>query len=99
MRFAGTWKLTIATPIGEQAVLLEITERDGLIQGRATQGAEVSELINPKLEDDHLTWTQQITRPMRLTLKFDVTVNGTTMRGTAKAGFLPSASLTGERLS
>jgi hypothetical protein len=98
MLFTGTWSITIATPIGRQSVILEINEREGLIQGCATQGAEVSEFINPKLEDEHLVWTQQITKPMRLTLKFDVTIHEGKMSGTAKAGFLPSSALTGVRV-
>jgi hypothetical protein len=97
MSFDGKWQVSIATPIGKQSVLFEITTENGVIQGRATQGAETISFY-PTLQNEHLTWTQSITRPLRLTLAFDVWLDGSTMKGTAKAGFLPSSSLVGERL-
>jgi hypothetical protein len=36
---------------------------------------------------------------MKLTLKFDVTVDGDTMTGTSKAGILPSSKVNGTRVS
>ncbi len=99
MIFDGTWNITIATPIGKQSVVLEISTRDGDVRGTATQGAEVVPFIDPAVNGDRLTWTQSVTRPMRLSVKFDVTVNGATMTGTAKAGFLPTSKLTGARMA
>ena len=40
-----------------------------------------------------------MTRPLRLTLRFDVTLDlSDTMTGTAKAGILPTSKLTGVRV-
>lgn len=98
MSFVGRWQVRIATPIGEQQVLLVIEAQGGSLRGAATQGAETI-LFSPTLRGERLTWTQSITRPLRLTLAFEVWLDGGVMRGTAKAGFLPSASLVGERVS
>jgi hypothetical protein len=98
MIFEGTWTVCIATPIGKQSVVLEIFNQEGAIKGLAKQGTEVVEFISPALKDNHLTWTQQITKPLRLTIKFDVTSEENTMQGTAKAGYFPASALTGERL-
>ena len=46
---------------------------------------------------DRLTWTQAVTTPMKLTLKFDVTIEGDTMTGTSKAGIFPASKVTGTR--
>jgi hypothetical protein len=97
MNFDGTWQVTISTPIGKQSVVFEIVTQNGTIEGKATQGSEVSLFENLSLKDGHLTWTQKITKPMRLTLAFDVSLEEGKLRGTAKAGFLPSSSLVGER--
>jgi hypothetical protein len=99
MIFDGTWNITIATPIGKQSVVLEISSHDGDVRGTARQGEEVVPFIDPVVDGDRLTWTQNVTRPMRLSLKFDVTVDGATMTGTAKAGFLPTSKLTGARIA
>jgi hypothetical protein len=46
-----------------------------------------------------VTWTQDVTKPMQLSLKFEVTIDGDQMIGTAKAGFLPAAKIAGARAS
>jgi hypothetical protein len=99
MIFDGTWNITIATPIGKQSVVLEISTHDGNVRGTARQGEEVVPFIDPVVDGDRLTWTQDVTRPLRLRLKFDVTVDGATMTGTAKAGVLPASRLTGARIA
>lgn len=99
MIFDGTWNIVIATPIGKQSVVLDISTRDGTVQGTARQGEEVVPLLDPVIDGQRLCWTQNVTRPLRLSLRFDVTVEGSTMTGTAKAGILPTSKLTGQRVS
>jgi len=93
----GTWDVTIATPMGRQAVVYEFGVPDGVPIGTATQGAETTALGDLAVSGNRLTWTQHITKPMRLTLRFDATVEGDAMTGTAKAGVLPSSKLNGAR--
>lgn len=99
MSITGSWKVTISTPIGKQFVVLEISERDGTITGIAKGDAESVPMLNPVLVGNRLTWTQSITRPMRLHLTFDVTFDGDTLSGTSKAGMLPSSKVTGTRVA
>lgn len=99
MIFDGTWNVIIATPIGKQSVVLEISTHEGNVRGVARQGEQVVQLVDPVVDGDRLTWTQNVTKPLRLSLKFDVTVKGATMTGTAKAGPLPTSKLTGERVA
>lgn len=99
MAITGTWQLRIATPIGTQAVVLELTEHGGTIVGLAKGAAETTPLLDPVLEGNRLTWAQSITRPMRLNLKFDVTIEGDTLTGTSKAGKLPASKVTGTRVA
>ncbi|MFC9774357.1 DJ-1/PfpI family protein [Paenibacillus chitinolyticus] len=97
--FDGDWDTTIATPVGKLQIKLSITTQNGTIQGKAIQGKEIVEFLNPALEGDKLTWMLPITKPMRLNLKFEVSAHGDEMTGTAKAGMLPSSKLTGNRIS
>jgi hypothetical protein len=100
MSVAGKWNLVIVTPIGKQAVVLELRETgDGGIAGVAVGSAETTALLEARLDGDTLTWRQAITRPMRLNLAFEVTIAGDTMQGIAKAGRLPGSKVTGTRLS
>ena len=38
MSVAGVWNITIATPIGTQSVVLDLTEGGGVVAGVATSG-------------------------------------------------------------
>ncbi|MCY9691412.1 DJ-1/PfpI family protein [Paenibacillus alginolyticus] len=97
--FDGDWDTTIATPVGKLEVRLSITTSNGMILGKATQGSETVEFINPVLQNNKLTWSLRITKPMRLNLKFEVTADGEHMTGIARAGILPASKLTGKRVS
>ncbi len=98
MSVAGAWRITIATPIGKQAVVLALTETDGVITGVARGEAEETPLIDPVLDGNRLTWSQSITKPLRLNLRFEVTIDGDALTGTSKAGRLPTSKVTGTRV-
>ena len=98
MSLTGIWNINISTPIGTQSVVLELTESDGIVAGIAKRDAESTPLINPVLDGNRLTWKQSITRPMRLNLTFDVTIDGDTLTGTSKAVMLPTSKVTGTRI-
>ena len=97
--FAGTWDVTIDTPIGTLAVVFDITEENGAIQGIARSDDETVDFLDPVADGNQLTWTQEVTTPMRLTLKFEVTVEGDTMAGTSKAPMIPASKVSGTRTS
>lgn len=97
MSFEGNWQIEIATPIGKQVVDLKIADRDGIVSGTATQGDETVDLIDPVVDGDTIRWSQQITKPMRMKIKFSLTRDGDTLSGSAKPGILPSSAVTGAR--
>jgi hypothetical protein len=95
----GIWDLIIDTPIGKQYAALDLSIEDGELRGVARDQRHAEEIVLTGLELDgnRLTWAQSITRPMRLNLGFDVTVDGDRMLGRAKAGRLPSSQVAGRR--
>ena len=98
--FAGSWDVTIATPIGEIAVVFEITEENGTIRGIARSEEETVEFVDPVAEGHRLTWSQKVTTPIPLNLKFDMTVEGDTMTGTSNpGGMMPASKVNGVRSS
>ncbi len=98
MSLTGTWNLRISTPIGVQSAVLELTENDGVAAGVAKTSAETLPLINPVLHGTQLTWRLAITKPVRMTPTYDVTIDGDTLTGTVKVGILPPSSVTGTRV-
>jgi hypothetical protein len=91
--------VTIDTPIGKMAVVFDITEDAGAIHGIARSEAETVDFIDPVADGNHLTWSQDVTTPMRLNLNFEVTVEGETMTGTSRPGLFPPSKLYGSRTS
>lgn len=97
MSVEGIWNLSVSTPIGKIKAVVELREQDGILTGAAHGAGEDVPLSDITLDGDRLTWKQAITKPMRLNLAFDVTVDGDTLQGTSKAGRLPASKVTGER--
>jgi hypothetical protein len=99
---AGTWALTIATPIGKLPVTLELTREAGLLHGTAEGRGETVDLhdlvATPGPDGVRLAWNQQVTKPIRLNLSFDVLVTADAMTGHSKAGRLPRSTVTGSRI-
>ncbi len=95
--FVGTWDATLTTPIGIMQVVFDITETDGVLGGVARSDAEAVDILDAATDGARMTWTQHVTTPMRLTLKFDVTVEGDEMTGSYKAGILPTSSVKATR--
>ncbi|MFG2819122.1 hypothetical protein ACGFX4_06790 [Kitasatospora sp. NPDC048365] len=97
MSVAGTWDLSIATPIGRLDAVVDLREQGGTLTGIAHGAGEDVPLTDLVLDDDRLTWKQAVTKPLRLNLAFDLTVTGDTLHGTSKAGRLPASKVTGTR--
>ena len=95
--FEGTWDVTIDTPIAKIIAVFEISEQDGTITGVARTKDEVVDFYDVVADGNQLTWLQDVTTPMKLKLKFDVTVDGDTTTGTSKAGIFPASKLQGTR--
>lgn len=93
----GIWDLSLATPIGSMTAVVELREQDGTLHGTAFGSGEEVTLREITVDGSRLTWKQSITKPIRLNLTFDVSVDGDTMTGTSKAGLLPSSKVSGRR--
>ncbi|MEU6264103.1 hypothetical protein [Saccharopolyspora shandongensis] len=97
MSVEGIWDLSISTPIGRIKAVVDLRREAGGLTGVAHGAGEEAPLGDVVLDGDRLTWHQAITKPLRLNLAFDVTVDGDTLQGTSKAGRLPASKVTGER--
>lgn len=96
---AERWALGIATPIGRQEAVVVHRDEPGRLVGEAVGTHETVPLRDLVRDGDRLTWSQRITRPMRLDLTVEVTTDGDRLTGTARAGRLPASRVTGRRLA
>ena len=98
MTIGGRWQLEIRTPIGRQHATVEFSDTTQGWVGVAHGDDGDTSLTDVDVVGERLTWSQSITRPMRLDLRFDVTVHGDTLTGVSKAGRLPKSQVTGTRV-
>ena len=90
----GTWRLRMSTPIGPIEADYEFTRTGDHLTGTA-DGTPLENLeAHP---GDRYTWSQRITKPLRLNLTYDVTVTGDDLTGESRAGRLPRTEVTGRR--
>lgn len=102
MSAEGTWSLTIDTPLGKQQARMQLTvQPDGAWHGTAVdlKSGELVALTDVTVRGDAVTYRQSITKPMRLHLVFDLTVDGDRLSGKAKAGRLPGSKVSGDRVT
>ena len=97
----GTWDVRLRTPIGTLDAHYTFTEEGGVLTGTASGQGESSVLadlaVEPTADGERVTWSQKVTRPMRLNLDFDVLATGDTLTGHSRAGRLPRSQVTGSR--
>ena len=100
MSLTGKWNLSIATPMGEQKVELELVQDGDQVSGVSRNDLEgETPMVDPVLNGNKLTWKSNITRPIKVTATMEITFNGDLVTGTAKAGMFPAAKVVGQRAS
>jgi hypothetical protein len=97
MSVEGFWNVAIRTPLGTRRTVLELFTADGVLQGISRGEKEQLTLEELTRDGNRLSWSQHITKPMRMVLSFDVVIEGDDMTGTASGGPMPSAKVSGSR--
>lgn len=92
----GSWDCTVKSPLGDQKLTLAITSDGGTFSGTAS-GAMGSSDVSGTVAGDTLTWQQQVSVPMPMSLDCTATVSGDSVSGDVKAGAFGSFPLTGTR--
>jgi carbon-monoxide dehydrogenase large subunit len=96
-RVDGAWKMVLATAMGPQEMVGHFATNGSVLTGKleSPQGSQEFEGV---VDGNHLKWEMKVTKPMPLTLKYELTIDGDALTGKAKLGFFGTAKVTGERL-
>jgi hypothetical protein len=92
----GSWDCTVKSPLGDQKLTLTVRSEGATFTGNAS-GAMGSADVNGQVEGDTISWQQQVSVPMSMTLDCKATADGDTLTGTVGAGAFGSFPLTGTR--
>ena len=101
MSAEGTWNTIVDTPMGKQQAKLVLTQTGDGWEGNsvAQQTGEDISLNDIVVNGNDVSWQQTVTKPMKLNVKCNVTIDGDKFTGKAKAGMFPAMTMTGERAS
>lgn len=92
----GTWKMVLATPMGPQEMLGHFATQGSVLKG-TLESPQGSQDFTGVVNGNQLKWEMKIAKPMPMTLKYDLTIEGTTLTGKAKLGMFGTAKVTGQR--
>lgn len=96
---AGQWTVTVKSPTGPMATTLVLECNDGKLTGTQSGEGSTTVIDQVRFDNGNLVWTNQITKPMKLKLEFSGVVEGSTMAGKVKTGFMGSFSFTGVKVT
>ncbi len=97
MSYAGTWNLTMQTPMGNRDVSVSLTEDGGALTGTASADGNSNEIGNGRVEGGKAMFDVDVTNPMPLTLSFELEADGDNISGNCKLGMFGNAPVSGSK--
>jgi len=92
----GSWDCTVKSPLGDQKMTVTVKTEGSTWSGKVS-GAMGSSDVSGEVSGNTITWKQQMTVPMPMTLDCEATADGDTLTGTVAAGAFGSFPLNGKR--
>lgn len=93
-----TWNLTIQTPIGPQASVATFVRNGQTLSGRIDGKIGGEEITEGHIDGDTLTWVNDVKKPAKIKLSFEVTVTDAVLAGKVKMGLFGAFNVSGERI-
>jgi hypothetical protein len=96
----GIWDCIVVSPGGKEPHILTMqTQEDGTLTGTMAnpKNGQVMELKDGRVTGQKLTWTMQLVKPFKLTLKIELDVDGNTLKGYGGAMLVGKAPITGTK--
>lgn len=90
----GEWTVTVKGPTGAMDSTLVLETVNGVITGAQTGEGTTTEIDEATYDNGDIFWINQIKKPMKMKLQFKGKVEGNTMSGKVKAGFMGSFPFT-----
>jgi carbon-monoxide dehydrogenase large subunit len=92
----GMWKFVLASPVGPQYFKGRLATNGDVLTGIFYMNSDEAHFTGT-VSGNNLKWDLKVTKPMSITLKYDVQVEGDKLAGKVKMGFFGTSKLTGER--
>lgn len=93
----GEWKIVILSPMGPQEMTARFETAGSALNGEL-KSPEGSQGFTGTVSGNRLQFDLHVEKPMKITLKYDIVIEGAVLGGKVKMGMLGTAKLKGERL-
>lgn len=93
----GKWNCTVESPMGAQDFVLTVRRDGDRFAGSAEGSIGGKDIPDGSVDGATLRWTMHVSKPIPVTLACTATIDGDTLAGHVKAGFLGSYPITGTR--
>ena len=90
----GTWKLVVKGPTGPQPTLLVIERSGEALAGTQSGQGSTTFVTEVQIDGRRVSWTNHVTRPIKIRVTFTGEITGHRMSGTCKTGFMGSYPFT-----
>jgi hypothetical protein len=97
MALDGRWDAVSKTPMGDMPTTFEFSTADGSLSGTVTVQGHTLPIDSGSVDGDDVTFAVQATQPMKMKLKYSLTVRGDSIDGKVKPGMMPSRNVSGTR--
>jgi hypothetical protein len=97
MSVDGTWNITFESPLGSQEGQLILTTSGNTLTGKIKSELGESDISNGTVNGNEISWTIEVTEPVKLSIVNTGTIDGDKLSGTAKLGDLGDATFNGAR--
>lgn len=92
----GDWDMVLSTPMGPQEIVAHF-ETDGTSLRGELRSDQGNQDFEGTVEGNRLLFDLKVTKPMKITLKYELSLEGDTAVGTCKMGMFGKAKVRGRR--
>lgn len=95
-RVDGDWKMVLATPMGPQEMTGHFETSGSSLTGYL-ESPEGRQGFDGQVDGNRVKFDLKVEKPMKITLKYDLAIDGDALSGKCKMGIFGSAKVTGTR--
>jgi aerobic carbon-monoxide dehydrogenase large subunit len=93
----GEWAMVMSTPMGDQEMTGKFVTSGDTVSGELLSPMG-SQAFSGTVAGNRVKFDLAVEQPMKMTLKYDLTIDGDAMTGKVKMGMFGSSKLTGKRV-
>ncbi len=97
VRIDGDWDMVLKTPMGPQAMVVTFRTDGDSVSGVFNSPEGSQDFSGGSVEGNSVRFDLKVEKPIKITLKYDLAIDGDTIAGKCKMGMFGSAKVSGTR--